>query len=65
MGDIVRAWIRDRSLGIFFCSVFLVTWIGQLVVEWLQFVNEEADHGEGLDPKAIEETLPAKFRKTR
>jgi hypothetical protein len=125
----VRAWIRDRSLGIFFCSVFLVTWVGQLVFEWLEFANEAADHGptaafwseafwvtfwqstlenwqseflqltaftvaaaylvfkgssespdgearleakldallahQGLDPEAIEETLPAKFRKTR
>ena len=125
----MRAWIRDRSLGIFFCSVFLVTWVGQLVFEWLEFANEAADHGQsaefwseafwvtfwqstlenwqseflqltaftvaaaylvykgssespdgeerleakldallahqGLDPKAIEETLPAKFRKTR
>ena len=42
----MRAWIRDRSLGIFFCSVFLVTWIGQLVVEWLDFVNDQAGHGE-------------------
>jgi len=125
----VRAWIRDRSLGIFFCSVFLVTWVGQLVFEWLEFANEAAAHGQsaefwseafwvafwqstlenwqseflqltaftvaaaylvykgssespdgeerleakldallaqqGLDPKAIEETLPVKFRKTR
>lgn len=125
----MRAWIRDRSLGIFFCSVFLVTWVGQLVFEWLEFANEAADHGQtaafwseafwvtfwqstlenwqseflqltaftvaaaylvfkgssespdgearleakldallahqGLDPEAIEETLPAKFRKTR
>ena len=125
----MRAWIRDRGLGIFFCSVFLVTWVGQLVFEWLEFVNEAADHGQkavvlvgallgrllavhagelavrvppavgvhdrggvprlqglervpgrgerleakldvllarqGLDPKEIEETLPAKHRKTR
>jgi hypothetical protein len=125
----VRAWIRDRSLGIFFCSVFLVTWVGQLVFEWLEFANEAADHGQkaefwsepfwaafwqstlenwqseflqltaftvaaaylvfkgssespdgearleakldallaeqGLDPKTIEETLPAKYRNTR
>ena len=39
-------WIRDRSLGLFFVGLFLVSWIGQLVVEWLQFVDEQQTHDE-------------------
>jgi hypothetical protein len=41
----MRSWIRDRGLGIFFGSVFLVAWAGQLVFEWLDYVNEEEAHG--------------------
>lgn len=41
-----REWIRDRSLGLFFLTLFLVSWIGQLVVEWFDFRSEEADHGQ-------------------
>ena len=41
----MRDWIRDRSLGVLFVSVFLATWAGQLFFEWLEFVNEQADHG--------------------
>jgi hypothetical protein len=40
----MRSWIRDRGLGILFVSVFLVTWAGQLVFEWLDYVNEEEAH---------------------
>ena len=42
----MRAWIRDRGLGVLFVSVFLVTWAGQLVFEWLDYVKVAADHGE-------------------
>jgi hypothetical protein len=31
----MRDWLRDRSLGVVFVSVFLVSWVGQLVFEWL------------------------------
>jgi membrane protein implicated in regulation of membrane protease activity len=41
----MRDWLRDRGLGVLFVSVFLVTWIGQLVFEWLEFANAAADHG--------------------
>jgi hypothetical protein len=41
----MRNWVRDRSLGVFFVSIFFVSWIAQLVVEWIDFVNEQADHG--------------------
>jgi len=30
----MREWIRDRSLGLFFVSMFLASWIAQLVFEW-------------------------------
>jgi hypothetical protein len=42
----MRDWLRDRGLGVFFVSVFLGTWIGQLVFEWLEFENDAAAHGE-------------------
>jgi hypothetical protein len=41
----VREWARDRSLGIFFVSVFLVTWIAQLFFEWQVYAQEQRDHG--------------------
>jgi hypothetical protein len=39
------AWVRDRSLGIFFVTLFLLTWIGQLLFEWQVFVDEQREHG--------------------
>jgi Domain of unknown function (DUF6766) len=42
----MREWLRDRGLGVLFVSVFLVTWIGQLFFEWLDFENGAAEHGE-------------------
>lgn len=39
-------WVRDRSLGLFFLALFLVTWVAQLGVEWLQFRAEQREHGE-------------------
>jgi hypothetical protein len=42
----MREWIRDRSLGILFVSIFLVTWLGQLVVQWIEFVDDQSVHGE-------------------
>jgi membrane protein implicated in regulation of membrane protease activity len=39
-------WVRDRSLGLFFLALFLVSWIGQLIAQWFNFVNEQQDHGE-------------------
>jgi hypothetical protein len=40
----ISAWVRDRSLGIFFVSLFLLTWIGQLLFEWQVYVDEQRDH---------------------
>jgi hypothetical protein len=42
----MRDWLRDRALGVLFVSVFTVTWIGQLVFEWLEYVHDAADHGQ-------------------
>jgi hypothetical protein len=42
----MREWIRDRSLGLFFVSMFLASWIAQLVVEWQVFVDEQRQHDE-------------------
>src|SRR5215216_2333387 len=42
----LRGWLRDRSLGIFFVALFLITWVGQLVAQWFSFVNEQQDHHE-------------------
>lgn len=39
-------WVRDRSLGIFFLGLFLISWLGQLIVQWYHFINEQRDHGE-------------------
>jgi hypothetical protein len=41
----MRTWIRDRGLGVLFVSVFIATWIGQLVFEWLEYADEAAEHG--------------------
>jgi hypothetical protein len=39
-------WIRNRSLGLVFASLFLLAWLGQLVVEWFTFADEQQTHGE-------------------
>jgi hypothetical protein len=41
----VRRWILDRSLGIFFLSLFLLSWIAQLAVQWFEYVDEGQAHG--------------------
>ena len=38
-------WVRDRSLGIFFVSLFLASWVAQLVFEWQVFADEQREHG--------------------
>jgi hypothetical protein len=45
-GGQIGTWVRDRSLGIFFISLFLVSWIAQLVVQWFDFQNQQQDHGQ-------------------
>ena len=37
-------WVRDRGLGIFFLTLFLLTWIGQLYFEWETYVDEQREH---------------------
>jgi hypothetical protein len=43
----LRAWARDRSLGIFVLSLFFVSWAGQLFFEWKVFADDQAEHGAG------------------
>ncbi len=35
----MRDVARDRGLGVLFVSVFVATWIGQLVFEWLEYAR--------------------------
>jgi hypothetical protein len=37
-------WVRDRSLGLVFLGLFLLTWVGQLVVQWYEYVDEQQAH---------------------
>lgn len=55
----MRNWLRDRGLGVLFVSVFLVTWAGQLVFEWLDYANDERAHG--ADPTFWSEGFWASF----
>ena len=41
---LLRDWVRDRSLGLFFLSVFLISWFAQLIFEWQTFVDEQREH---------------------
>ena len=125
----MREWIRGRTLGVLFVSIFLASWVAQLFFEWKVYADVTRDHGQepvfwsadffetfgqstlenwqseflqiaaftiatayfvykgssespdgeerveakldalleqsGLDPAAIEETLPPKFRRMR
>ena len=42
----MREWVRGRALGILFASIFLVSWLAQLVVQWINFVDVQRDHGQ-------------------
>ena len=37
-------WIRDRGLGVFFIVLFFLSWFGQLVMQWHEFVAEQKTH---------------------
>jgi len=41
----VGQWVRQRSLGILFVSLFLASWVAQLFFEWHVYVNEQREHG--------------------
>ena len=40
-------WIRQRSLGILFVSLFLASWVAQLFFEWHVYAAEQREHGGG------------------
>ena len=42
----MRDWIRDRSLGVLFVSLFLASWAAQLFFEWHVYVDEQRAHDE-------------------
>jgi Domain of unknown function (DUF6766) len=42
----MRGWIRDRSLGVLFVSLFLASWVVQLYFEWRVYVGERRAHDE-------------------
>jgi hypothetical protein len=37
-------WIREHSLGLVFVGLFLLSWGGQLVVQWFEFRNDQLAH---------------------
>ena len=39
-------WVRDRSLGLFFLALFLLTWLAQLIFQWFEYVDEQQTHEE-------------------
>jgi hypothetical protein len=39
-------WVRDRSLGLFFLALFLLTWVAQLVFQWFEYRDEQQTHEE-------------------
>jgi membrane protein implicated in regulation of membrane protease activity len=42
-----RLW-KDYNLGIVLGLLFLLTWFGQLVVQWFNWAHEQMDHGQPL-----------------
>ena len=42
----MNRFIRDYGLGIVLAGLFLVSWILQSLTGWVDFVSEQASHGE-------------------
>jgi hypothetical protein len=42
----MRDWVRDRSLGVLFLTLFVLSWVGQLFFEWQVFVDAQRAHSE-------------------
>ena len=42
-----RLW-KDYNLGIVLGLLFLLSWLGQLVVQWFNWAHEQMDHGQPL-----------------
>jgi hypothetical protein len=55
-----RLW-RDYNLSIVLAGLFLVSWIGQAVFQWLEMANEAQAHGQAA---SLSEFLPAFFSAT-
>lgn len=41
----MRTWIRDRALGLAFIALFVLSWLGQFLVQLRQVTNETKEHG--------------------
>jgi hypothetical protein len=39
---------KDDNLGIVLGLLFLLSWIGQLIVQWFNWAHEQMDHGQPL-----------------
>jgi hypothetical protein len=42
----MREWVRDRSLGVMFVTLFLASWVAQLFFEWQVFADAQRAHAE-------------------
>jgi uncharacterized membrane protein YhaH (DUF805 family) len=47
-GAVKRLW-RDYNLSVVLGLLFVTTWIGQLVVQWFNWANEQQEHGQPLE----------------
>jgi hypothetical protein len=47
-GAVKRLW-RDYNLSVVLGLLFVMTWIGQLVVQWFNWANEQQEHGQALE----------------
>jgi uncharacterized protein DUF6766 len=47
-GAVKRLW-RDYNLSVVLGLLFVATWIGQLVVQWFNWANEQQEHGQPLE----------------
>lgn len=44
-GTVMRRWIRNNSLSLVLILLFVLTWVGQSVAGFRQFVDEQQAHG--------------------
>jgi hypothetical protein len=42
----LRRAVKDFGLSIAFATLFLASWIGQAIVEWQVFVDDQKEHGQ-------------------
>ena len=57
----MRSLWRNYNLSIVLLTLFLVSWIGQAIFQWLEMANEAQAHGEA---STLAEFIPAFFSAT-